>query len=205
MNIAIRRVRRMTAVSFVATLLACGSAGNSVETFDNTGGPPPPGTSIGFDVVPFTGMSGFSGPPTDCSALLPSLKSKSGLLARAASDSPIIDGSEACTAALRTALVDAFAMLTADQAIGIFVLESGVSPCFRAYEVAGAKRDGLVIRPWIYLLDPTLGARAGACTAEAVRYWVALRFNGAAGATSMELFFGTINPNYPRQPDVPMF
>jgi hypothetical protein len=198
-------ITRAAAIPLVATLLACGSAGNSVDTFDNTGGSPPPGTSIGFDVVPLTGLNVFSGAAVDCSALLPTLKSKSGILARNAPDVPVIGGSEACTTELRTALADAFATLTADQAIGIFVLESGVSPCFKAYEVAGVRRDGLVIRPWIYLLDPSLGARNGTCTTEMVRYWVALRFNGAAGATSMELFFGTINPNYPRQADVPMF
>lgn len=179
----------------IVSLAGCGSAGDSRGSFDNTGGAPPPGDAIGYRSV------SFSLDPL-CTSQLGS--PRLALLARAAADIPVINGNASCSASLRTALADAFSSLAADQALGIFALNLG--GCVRSYELARVTRDGLVIRPWVLLHDTTLGASGPvACTADTMVNLNALVFSGAAGANAMEPHLGRINPNYPRNPAVPMF
>jgi hypothetical protein len=178
----------------------CGSAGDSASpgTFDNTGGAPPPGGSIGFRSVSFSLNA----------ACLSQLGSTNlSVLARAATDIAVINGNASCSDSLRTALADTFAALTADQALGIYNLNLG--GCVRSYEVARVTRDGIVVRPWVLLHNTSLGALGASgpvvCTADAILNLAALVFDSAAGANAMELRIGTINSNYPRNPDVPRF
>ncbi len=199
MGLACGSVTRAAATSLVATLLACGSAGNSVETFDNSGGAPPPGTSVSFEVVPFS-VDAPGGPPLCNSSLT---RNELSLLVRKASDIPVVNGDEGCTAGLRAALGDAFSTLTADQAIGIFALSLG--GCADRFELTQVYRDQLVLRPWIVILDTALGGKNVACNSAAVAYLQALRISSTAGATSMELYRSRVNPNYPRRPDVPVW
>ena len=190
------------AVLFPFLVAGCGSAGgpSGPGTFDNTGGAPPPGSSIGFRSVSLPPLVTASS--STCTGLLGG--TRFALLARAAADISVINGDADCTDRLRAILADTFAALTADQAVGIYNLNIG--GCVRSYEVARATRDGLVIRPWALLHDTTLGANGQVvCTADAILIVAALVFDGAAGANAMELGFGTINPNYPRNPDVPRF
>lgn len=183
------------ALILIVSMAACGSAGDSRGSFDNTGGAPPPGAAIGYRSVSFV-LDPL------CTSQLGS--PRLALLVRAAADFPVINGNASCSASLRTALADAFAGLAADQAVGIFALNLG--GCVRSYELARVARDGLVIRPWILLHDTTLGASGPvACTADAIVNLNALVFDGAAGVNAMELHLGKINPNYPRNPAVPMF
>lgn len=183
------------AVFLIVSIAGCGSAGDSGGTFDNTGGAPPPGDPIGFRSVSFSLDS-------LCTSQLGS--PRFALLARAAADIPVINGNESCSASLRTTLADAFAALATDQAVGIFTLNLG--GCVRSHEVARVTRDGLVIRPWVLLHDTTLGASGPvACTTDVIVNLNALVFTGIAGANAMELRLGKINPNYPRNPAVPMF
>lgn len=179
----------------ILSLAACGSAGDSRGTFDNTGGAPPPGDAIEFQSASFAlddlcrwqlGAASFA------------------VLARAEADIPVIDGDEACTAALRTALSNALAALTSDQALAIFPVVFG--GCLQSYEVAAVTRDGLALRPWVLLHDTTWGAvSAQMCTLELGVKIEALVVDGAAGANAIELHSGSINPNYPRNPEVPVF
>ena len=183
-------------VFLILSIAGCGSAGNSRGSFDNTGGAPPPGNTIGFRTI---WNSGF---PIDVTCTTPPALPRSPVLVRAVADIPAVISS--CSSSLRTALTDAIAVLTADQAIGIFTLDLG--GCVRSYELARVNRDGLVIRPWVLLHDTTLGASGPvACTADLISNITALVFDGAAGVNAIELYLGRINPNYPRNSDVPVF
>lgn len=189
------------AVLLLLLVAGCGSAGGpgGLGTFDNTGGTPPPGSTIGFRLVSLPTL--FTPTSSPCTALG---GTRFALLARAAADIAVINGDADCTDRLRAALADTFAALTPDQAVGIYNLTLG--GCVRSHEIARVTRDGLVIRPWVLLHDTTLGASGQvACTADAILIVAALVFDGAAGANAMELRIGTINPNYPRNPDVPRF
>jgi len=56
------------------------------------------------------------------------------------------------------------------------------------------------------LHDTTLGAGSPqACTTDLILSVNALRFDGSAGTNAMELHLGKVNPNYPRNPAVPVF
>jgi hypothetical protein len=194
-------VKRLRLVYFAVLLplfiAGCGSGGGlgGPGTFDNTGGAPPSGSSIGFRSVSFS-LDAF------CMSHFGS--TRLAVLAREATDVPVINGNVSCTDSLRTALADTFATLAADHAVGIFNLSLG--GCVRSYEVAGVTRDSVVIRPWVLLHDTTLGASSPvACTTDVLLNLNALVFDGAAGGNAMELSIGTINPNYPRNPDVPRF
>jgi len=172
----------------------CGSAGGT-GTFDNTGGTPPPGSSIGFRPVSFS---------IDALCMSHFGSTRLAVLARATTDIPVINGNVSCTDSLRTALAGTFAALTADQAVGIYNLNLG--GCVQSHEIARVTRDGLVMRPWVLLHDTTLGASSAvACTTDLLLNLNALVFDGAAGANAVELRVGTTNPNYPRNPDVPRF
>ena len=188
---------RCFAAFLILSIAGCGSAGEG-RTFDNTGGAPPPGNPIGFESVSVA----LDTLNASCTSQLGSVRF--AVLARAEADIPVIDGNAGCTTSLRTALAAAFAALTADQAVGIFTLSLG--GCVRSYEVARVTRDGPVIRPWVLLRDTTLGASSPqACTTDVILGVYALRFDGATGANAMELLLGTVNPNYPRNPAVPVF
>lgn len=190
------RLSICVAVLLLVSAAGCGSAGNSRGSFDNTGGAPPPGNAIGFRSI---WNSAFS---IDVTCTPPPALPRSPVLVRAVTDIPVVISS--CSSGLRTALTDAIAALTADQAIGIFSVNLG--GCVRSFEIARVNRDGLVIRPWILLHDTTLGAGSPvACTADAISNITALVFDGAAGANALELHLARINPNYPRNPDVPVF
>lgn len=184
------------AIILAAFVAGCGSAGDTGNhgTFDNTGGAPPPGSAIGFRSVSLS---------LDAICLA-QFGTSLALFARAATDIPVINGDLSCSENLRVALADTIATLTKDQAIGIYNL--GLGGCVRSHEIAGVNRDGLVIRPWVLLHDTTLGARGSVgCTADALLNLYALVFDSADGAKAMELHIGTINPNYPRNPDLPRF
>lgn len=196
-------VRAVTIGAAVATLLACGSGGSSVGTFDNTGGPSPTGTSIAFEPVAFA-LDPF------CSSQLGGGSGNVALLARAEADIPVINGNEPCTASLRTALAPSLASLATDQGIVILhFIAGGFIPLkdAPAYENAGVFRDNLVVRPWIVLLDPTYGASNPGPIPTIL--WssglIALRVNGVTGANAVEIVIRKANPNFPREPNVPNF
>ena len=192
-----RYITACLAVFLTLSVASCGSAGDdgaSGATFDNTGGAPPPGASIGFAPVSYV--------QDMCTRQLAA--TRFAVLARSGADIPVIGGNDTCSASLRTTLADAFAALSADQALGIFTLSLG--GCVRTYEVAQASRDGLVVRPWILLHDTTLGAAGPvACTTDLILSLNVLRFDGATGTNAMELQLGKVNSNYPRNPAVPVF
>lgn len=196
MQFVVRAITRVAAISLVATMLACGSGGGAGGTFDNTGGSPPPGSSAPFERVSVA-LDAF------CSATL-STPPSTAALARSGTDIPVINNNAACTDSLRTALGPVFDGLTAEQALAIFAVTYG--GCESGYEIARVTRDSLVVHPWILRLDPTLGAlNPGPCPASVAAGLEVLRVDGIAGTNAISVQYGTVNPNYPRDADVPNF
>lgn len=206
MQAIFRVVCALAVASAAATLIGCGSGGGAVGTFDNTGGPPPTGTSIAFEPISLA-LDPF------CNSQLGGGTGSVALLARAEADIPVINGNEPCTSSLRSALAPSLASLSADQAIVIlhFVFGGFIplqdAPIDANYEIAGVVRDNLVVRPWIVLLDPTYGAsNPGPVPANALLSGlIAIRVNGVTGANAVELVIRKANPNFPREPNVPNF
>jgi hypothetical protein len=162
---------------------------------DNSGGEPPTGDPLGFEVLT---------PPGDlfCDALADSaalMVDEAGIDAMLEACSVSFDGAEN-----PQPRADLVAALDAGDAGDVLVYAVGsAGGCIGEAWIEDVTLDGEVLRPWMIKEDSSYGRVDVACTTDYGLSNHLVRVSGAEAATSAELHIGVFNPELPGGPESP--
>ena len=159
---------------------------------DNSGGPPPGGDAIDFEVA-LVGPSYFCAQMEDQAHLI---ADSEGLDAFIDSCDP---GEAADIDAVDQALGEQLEALEEGQAL--LVVNTILGGCFGDWRVEAVHRDGDTLRPWVLKADTAYGQQSTGCPADIGQGNEVLVVEGASDATAVELTVGVYNPDLPGSPD----
>lgn len=164
------------------------------STVDNTGGPPPEGSALAFEVL--DAPDGFW-----CQAVI----DDAALITDEASIDALIDACEVDVDGVQTQarqdLLDA--LNGGDPGDVLVYAEGSAGGCIGQAWIEDVTLDGDVLRPWMLKEDSSYGRYDVACTADFGLSTHLVRVSGAEEATSAELHLGIFNPELPGAPSAP--
>lgn len=160
-------------------------------TVDNSGGEPPAGDPIEFEIA-------IEDPDLFCDAF----EDAAELIVDADGVDAFI---EACGAELigdeSTIADDLNAQLSElEEGEGLLIVSAQLGGCLGAWEIAAVHLDGDILRPWMLKADSSYGRQDVGCTADIGQDHRVLVVDGADEVASVELTVGIYNPDLPGAP-----
>ena len=158
---------------------------------DNSGGPPPGGDALDFEVS-------LVGPSYFCAEM----EDQAHLITDSEDLDAFIDscdpGEAADSDAVGEALGEQVEALEEDQAL--LVVNTILGGCFGDWHVEAVHRDGDTLRPWVLKADSAYGQQNIDCPADIGQGNEVLVVEGASDTIEVELTVGIYNPDLPGGP-----
>jgi hypothetical protein len=160
---------------------------------DNSGGPPPAGDPIEFEVA-------IESPDLFCN----SFADEATLLRSAADVDTFI---EACGTELVGAESNIAEDLNAEiaelaEGQAVLIVSAQLGGCLGEWRIESIHLDGDVLRPWMLKADSSFGPQQVACDSDIGQDHQVLTVDDTAGVESVELAVGFFNPELPGAPTV---